>query len=104
MLHPVLQCGLNDPRIGLGPVIAVAGDQAHAVAVALRLEFAPAANHWEPIFGNRRSQIAIRDSASDHGTSCGFLGTVAARPGAFHFRKHDWMELRTESRYADQRG
>ena len=31
----VLQRGVDDPRIALGPVIAIAGDQAHAVAIAL---------------------------------------------------------------------
>ena len=35
MLLPVLQRGLDNPRIALGPVVAVAGDQAHAIAGAL---------------------------------------------------------------------
>ena len=32
---PVLQRGFNDAREALGPVIAAAGDQPHAIAVAL---------------------------------------------------------------------
>jgi len=35
-LLPVLQRGLDDPRITVGSVIAAAHDQAHAVAVALK--------------------------------------------------------------------
>jgi hypothetical protein len=36
-LHdPVLQRRLDNPRISIGPIIAVPGDQAHAVTVALQ--------------------------------------------------------------------
>src|SRR4029077_19707711 len=35
LLHAVLQRSLGDPWIALGPVVAVAGDQPHAIAVAL---------------------------------------------------------------------
>src|SRR5436309_1740227 len=35
MLHPVLQCGFNDPRISLGPVISVTRDQPDPIAIAL---------------------------------------------------------------------
>jgi hypothetical protein len=38
MLLTVLQRGFNDPWISLGPVIAVAGNQPHAVAVALKAQ------------------------------------------------------------------
>lgn len=34
LLLPVLQRGLYDPRIALGPVITVAGDQPHTIAIA----------------------------------------------------------------------
>lgn len=35
---PVFTCGLHDPRISVGPVIATARDQSHAVAIALQPE------------------------------------------------------------------
>ena len=35
---PVLQRGLDNPRIAVGPVITAASDQAHAVTVALQAE------------------------------------------------------------------
>ena len=35
LLHAVLQRSLGDPWIALGPVVAVAGDQPHTIAVAL---------------------------------------------------------------------
>ena len=38
LLVAVLAGGLDDPRIPVGPVVAAAGDQAHAVATALQAE------------------------------------------------------------------
>lgn len=33
LLFPIPQRGLDDPRISLGPIVAVLGDQPHAIAV-----------------------------------------------------------------------
>ena len=35
LLLSILECGFHDPRIAIGPVVAIAGDQAHTIAVAL---------------------------------------------------------------------
>jgi hypothetical protein len=38
LLEPVLQRGLDDPREAAGPVVAAAGDQANASALALNVQ------------------------------------------------------------------
>ena len=38
LLHAVLARRFDDPRIAVGPIVAAARDQAHAVAVALKAE------------------------------------------------------------------
>jgi len=37
LLVPVLQGGLHDPGIALRPIVSAARDQAHTIAVVLRL-------------------------------------------------------------------
>jgi hypothetical protein len=38
LLHPVLQRGFDNPGIALGPVVSIAGNKPHAVAVALNAQ------------------------------------------------------------------
>jgi hypothetical protein len=55
----VAQCGLNDARIAIGPVVAVAGEQPHALvlalndqAIAVMLDFVdPVGTTFAPLVG-----------------------------------------------------
>ena len=38
LLEPIPECRLDDPGIAVSPVVAAAGDQAHAIPLALQAE------------------------------------------------------------------
>ena len=54
MLEAVLERGLHDPRIPIGPVVAAPGNQPHAVAIALQPEAVAVVLHLlEPLRADR---------------------------------------------------
>ena len=38
LLHPVLERGFHDPGVSPGPVVTIAGDQSHTIAIALHAQ------------------------------------------------------------------
>ena len=63
LLDPVLQRRFHDPRIAIGPVVPVARDQAHTIAVALHAQPVTVVfDLVEPIRGMRNLGAASGDA------------------------------------------
>lgn len=96
------ECGLDDPRISIGPVVAIAGKQTNAIAIAL---YAKAiAVFVNPIGASGNLDSAARDAKlKTHGTEIVIL-SAGSTAGCPHVRQRNLESMSGSPHPADRSG